>query len=141
MLSFVGWEAAAPLTTRFADPARQLPRVIGIALAVTSVLYLGLAVATIGVLGTGGAGGAGAATGAPLAALLRDGRGDGGDGGRRRRGRRADPRRGQRLRQRRRRDDPRADQARARAGPAGGPRGRHGPRPGSSRRWRCPASR
>ena len=51
MLSFVGWEAAAPLTTRFADPARQLPRVIGIALAVTSVLYLGLAVATIGVLG------------------------------------------------------------------------------------------
>ncbi len=72
MLSFVGWEAAAPLTTRFADPARQLPRVIGIALAVTSVLYLGLAVATIGVLGTGGAGGAGAATGAPLAALLRD---------------------------------------------------------------------
>jgi amino acid efflux transporter len=66
MLSFVGWEAAAPLTTRFADPARQLPRVIGIALAVTSVLYLGLAVATIGVLG------AGAATGAPLAALLRD---------------------------------------------------------------------
>jgi amino acid efflux transporter len=66
MLSFVGWEAAAPLTTRFADPARQLPRVIGIALAVTSVLYLGLAVATIGVLG------AGATTGTPLAALLRD---------------------------------------------------------------------
>jgi amino acid efflux transporter len=84
MLSFVGWEAAAPLTTRFADPARQLPRVIGIALGVTSVLYLGLAVATIGVLGAGGApagggggggGGGGApegATGAPLAALLRD---------------------------------------------------------------------
>ena len=68
MLSFVGWEAAAPLTTRFADPARQLPRVIGIALGVTSVLYLGLAVATIGVLGSGGAGGA---AGAPLAALLR----------------------------------------------------------------------
>jgi len=82
MLSFVGWEAAAPLTTRFADPARQLPRVIGIALAVTSVLYLGLAVATIGVLGMGGADGMGGpgggtegmggATGAPLAALLRD---------------------------------------------------------------------
>jgi amino acid efflux transporter len=72
MLSFVGWEAAAPLTTRFADPARQLPRVIGIALGVTSVLYLGLAVATIGVLGAGGAGGAEGATGAPLAALLRD---------------------------------------------------------------------
>jgi amino acid efflux transporter len=75
MLSFVGWEAAAPLTTRFADPARQLPRVIGIALAVTSVLYLGLAVATVGVLGTGGAGGA---TGAPLAALLRDAAGTAG---------------------------------------------------------------
>ena len=75
MLSFVGWEAAAPLTTRFADPARQLPRVIGIALGVTSVLYLGLAVATIGVLGTGGAGGA---TGAPLAALLRDAAGTAG---------------------------------------------------------------
>ena len=53
MLSFVGWEAVAPLTTRFTDPARQLPRVIGTALAVTSVLYLGLAVATIGVLGAG----------------------------------------------------------------------------------------
>jgi amino acid efflux transporter len=78
MLSFVGWEAAAPLTTRFADPARQLPRVIGIALAVTSVLYLGLAVATIGVLGPGGAGGAGGSTGAPLAALLRDAAGTAG---------------------------------------------------------------
>ena len=65
MLSFVGWEAVAPLTTRFTDPARQLPRVIGIALAVTSVLYLALAVATISVLGTG------AGISAPLAALLR----------------------------------------------------------------------
>src|SRR6185437_11697987 len=65
MLSFVGWEAVAPLTTRFTDPARQLPRVIGIALAVTSVLYLALAVATISVLGTG------AGVSAPLAALLR----------------------------------------------------------------------
>jgi amino acid efflux transporter len=72
MLSFVGWEAAAPLTTRFADPARQLPRVIGIALAVTSVLYLGLAVTTIGVLG------AGAGTSAPLAGLLRDAAGPAG---------------------------------------------------------------
>lgn len=66
MLSFVGWEAVAPLTSRFADPARQLPRVIGIALAVTSLLYLGLAVATIAVLG------AGPATSAPLASLLRE---------------------------------------------------------------------
>ena len=72
MLSFVGWEAAAPLTTRFRDPARQLPRVIGLALAVTSVLYLGLAVATISVLG------AGAGTSTPLAALLRDAAGPAG---------------------------------------------------------------
>jgi amino acid efflux transporter len=72
MLSFVGWEAVAPLTTRFTDPARQLPRVIGSALVVTSVLYLGLAIATISVLGTG------AGTSAPLAALLRDAAGPAG---------------------------------------------------------------
>jgi amino acid efflux transporter len=66
MLSFVGWEAVAPLTTRFTDPARQLPRVIGCALVVTSVLYLGLAIVIVGVLGRG------AGTSAPLAALLRD---------------------------------------------------------------------
>jgi amino acid efflux transporter len=65
MLSFVGWEAVAPLTAQFADPARQLPRVVGITLAVTSVLYLGLAVVTIAVLGTGGG------SMAPLADLLR----------------------------------------------------------------------
>ena len=65
MLSFVGWEAVAPLTARFGDPARQLPRVIAIAFAVTTALYLGLAVATIAVLGPG------AGTEVPLAALLR----------------------------------------------------------------------
>ena len=64
MLSFVGWEAVAPLTTAFRDPARQLTRVVAIALAVTSALYLGLAVVTIGVLGPG------AATFVPLADLL-----------------------------------------------------------------------
>src|SRR6266516_5237344 len=64
MFSFVGWEAVAPLTTRFADPGRQLPRVVAIALAVTTVLYLGLAIATIGVLGPR------AATDVPLAGLL-----------------------------------------------------------------------
>ncbi len=64
MLSFVGWEAAAPLTTAFPDPARQLTRVVAIALAVTSALYLGLAIVTIGVLGPG------AATIVPLADLL-----------------------------------------------------------------------
>jgi amino acid efflux transporter len=64
MFSFVGWEAVAPLTTRFADPGRQLPRVVAIALAVTTVLYLGLAVATISVLGPR------AASDVPLAGLL-----------------------------------------------------------------------
>jgi amino acid efflux transporter len=64
MFSFVGWEAVAPLTTRFADPSRQLPRVVAIALAVTTALYLGLAVATISVLGPR------AATDVPLAGLL-----------------------------------------------------------------------
>ena len=64
MLSFVGWEAVAPLTTAFPDPARQLTRVVAIALAVTTALYLGLAIVTIGVLGSG------AATLVPLAELL-----------------------------------------------------------------------
>jgi amino acid efflux transporter len=75
MLSFVGWEAVAPLTTRFADPARQLTRVVLIALAVTSVLYLGLAFAVIGVLGRG------AGTLVPLAALLRTAVGPAGTAG------------------------------------------------------------
>jgi amino acid efflux transporter len=64
MLSFVGWEAVAPLTTRFRDPDRQLPRVIGAAFAVTAVLYLALAVTTIAVLGPA------AGTDVPLASLL-----------------------------------------------------------------------
>jgi amino acid efflux transporter len=64
MFSFVGWEAVAPLTTRFANSRRQLPRAIAIALAVTSALYLGLAVAAISVLGPR------AATDVPLAGLL-----------------------------------------------------------------------
>lgn len=64
MMSFVGWEAIAPLTARLRDPARQLPRVAALALLVTSVVYLALAGATIGVLGDG------AATTAPLSALL-----------------------------------------------------------------------
>lgn len=64
MLSFVGWEAVAPLTSRFADPRRQLPRVIAIAFTVTVVIYLGLAAATISVLGRS------AGTDVPLASLL-----------------------------------------------------------------------
>lgn len=64
MLSFVGWEAVAPLTARFARPRRQLPAVIGIAFALTSLIYLALAAVTVGVLG------AHAGSGVPLAALL-----------------------------------------------------------------------
>ncbi len=64
MFSFAGWEAVAPLTTRFANPSRQLPRAVAIALAVTTALYLGLAIATISVLGPQ------AATDVPLAGLL-----------------------------------------------------------------------
>jgi amino acid efflux transporter len=64
MLSFVGWEAVAPLTSRFRDPHRQLPRVIGTAFGITAVLYLALAVTTIAVLGPA------AATDVPLADLL-----------------------------------------------------------------------
>jgi amino acid efflux transporter len=64
VLSFVGWEAVAPLTGRFRDPARQLPWVIGTTLAVTTVVYLALAITTIAVLGKA------AATAVPLVALL-----------------------------------------------------------------------
>ena len=62
MLSFVGWEAVAPLTGRL-RPGR-LSRVIGIAFTVTAVLYLGLAVATVSCLGHG------ANMSVPLADLL-----------------------------------------------------------------------
>jgi len=65
MLSFVGWEAIAPLTARLRNPGRQLPRVIGIAFAVTAVVYLALAAATIAVLGDH------AGSAVPLADLLR----------------------------------------------------------------------
>jgi amino acid efflux transporter len=52
MLSFIGWEAVSHLAGELRDPARQLPRAIFGALAVVVVLYLGLAIATVGVLGT-----------------------------------------------------------------------------------------
>jgi len=50
MLSFVGWEAVAPLTPRLATPAR-LSWIIAAAFAVTAAIYLSLAVAVIAVLG------------------------------------------------------------------------------------------
>jgi len=64
MLSFVGWEAAAPLTARLTDPRRQLPRIVAITLAVTSLLYLSLAAVTVAALGPD----AGSST--PVAKLL-----------------------------------------------------------------------
>ncbi len=65
MMAFIGWEAIAPITARLRDPRRQLPRVIGAAFVVTAVVYLALAVASVGVLGTA------AGSDAPLADLLR----------------------------------------------------------------------
>lgn len=72
MLSFVGWEAIAPLTARFPHPRTQLPRVILIAFTATSVIYLALATVTVAALG------AAAGTTVPLAALLRLGLGPAG---------------------------------------------------------------
>jgi amino acid efflux transporter len=58
IFSFVGWEAIAPLTPRFRDPARQLPRVIVIAFVVTAVVFLAVAAAPTAVLGAGASGNA-----------------------------------------------------------------------------------
>jgi amino acid efflux transporter len=65
MLSFIGWEAAAPLTRRLADPVRDLPRITVVAFGVTAVVYLALAVVVVAVLGAGQAGVV------PVGALLR----------------------------------------------------------------------
>lgn len=63
--AFAGWEAASHLSGEFADPGRDLPRVTRRTLAVVTVLYLGLAVTTIGALGPAAAG-----TDTPLTELL-----------------------------------------------------------------------
>src|SRR6185437_1853910 len=60
------------MTARLRSPNRQLPRVIASAFAITSVVYLALAGATVGVLGPA----AGSAT--PVADLLRIGIGQAG---------------------------------------------------------------
>jgi amino acid efflux transporter len=48
---FVGWEAVAQLAGDFRRPEHDLPRSMALAFALVTVLYIGLAVATIGVTG------------------------------------------------------------------------------------------
>ena len=51
---FIGWEAVAQMVGDFRRPSRDLPRAMALAFGLVSVLYVGLAVATIGVsAGTG----------------------------------------------------------------------------------------
>jgi amino acid efflux transporter len=68
---FIGWEAVAQLAGEFRRPASDLPRAIGLSFAVVTVLYIGLAVATIGVT-------AGTASKVPLADLVSVGFGSAG---------------------------------------------------------------
>ncbi len=63
MWLFFGWEAVAQLAGDFRRPAHDLPRAIALAYAIIAVLYLALAVATIGVT-------AGTSSRVPLADLI-----------------------------------------------------------------------
>jgi amino acid efflux transporter len=45
----VGWEAGAQLAGEFRDPAAQLPRAVAVAFGAVTILFAGLAVATVGV--------------------------------------------------------------------------------------------
>jgi amino acid efflux transporter len=60
---FVGWEAVAQLAGDFGRPQHDLPRAIALAFGVVTVLYVGLAVATIAVT-------AGTSSRVPLADLI-----------------------------------------------------------------------
>ncbi|HEV2591331.1 MAG TPA: amino acid permease [Gaiellaceae bacterium] len=60
---FVGWEAMAQLAGDFRDPARDLPRAMTLAFVIVTVLYVGLAAATIAVT-------AGSGSRVPLADLI-----------------------------------------------------------------------
>jgi amino acid efflux transporter len=46
---FIGWEAVAQLVGDFRRPERDLPRAVAVAFATVSLLYIALALATIGV--------------------------------------------------------------------------------------------
>ncbi|MFG1917867.1 APC family permease [Micromonospora sp. NPDC048898] len=60
-----GWEAAANLAGEFARPRQQLPVVAAASLSIVTLLYVGLAICTVGVLGA-----AGGDTEVPLLLLL-----------------------------------------------------------------------
>ena len=49
--AFAGWEAVTSLSGEYRNPARDIGRATGIAIAVIAVLYLGVAFATVTVLG------------------------------------------------------------------------------------------
>jgi amino acid efflux transporter len=68
---FVGWEAVAQLAGDFRDPKRQLPRSMAFAFGIVTILYIGLAVATIGVT-------SGSSSKVPLADLMAVGFGEAG---------------------------------------------------------------
>jgi amino acid efflux transporter len=71
MWLFFGWEAVAQLAGDFRRPERDLPRAIALAYTIVAVLYLALAVATIGVT-------AGTSSRVPLADLISVGFGSAG---------------------------------------------------------------
>ena len=49
--AFAGWEVVTSLSAEYRNPARDIGRATGVAIAVISVLYLGVAFATVAVLG------------------------------------------------------------------------------------------
>src|SRR4051812_12552507 len=49
--AFAGWEAVTSLSAEYRNPARDIARATGVAIAVIAVLYLGVAIATVTVLG------------------------------------------------------------------------------------------
>jgi len=49
--AFAGWEAVTSLSGEYRNPGRDIARATGVAIAVISVLYLGIALATVVVLG------------------------------------------------------------------------------------------
>jgi amino acid efflux transporter len=68
---FVGWEAVAQLAGDFERPESQLPRAMAVAFGIVTLLYVGLAVATVGVT-------SGSTSKVPLADLMAVGLGESG---------------------------------------------------------------